>query len=129
MLIVQQALDVLRQLKVLNGNREYLFPQQKDPRKPMSDGAIAQVIKRIGYRGRMTVHGYRSIASSVLNESGLFNPDAIERQLHHKKVNAVRAAYNRAEYLAERAKMMQWWADWIDDCRKSNVIYTNFAEG
>jgi len=127
--LVPQALEALRQLQVLNGHREFLFPMQKDPRRPMSDGAIAAVIKRIGYRGRMTVHGYRSIASSVLNESGLFNPDAIERQLHHKEANAVRAAYNRAEYLAERTEMMQWWANWVDNCRSSNVVFPKFGEG
>ncbi|EDY86362.1 prophage CP4-57 integrase [gamma proteobacterium HTCC5015] len=74
------------------------------------------MIKRIGYRGRMTVHGYRSVASSVLNESGKFSPDAIERQLHHKEKNEVRGAYNRAEYLEERKAMMQWWADWVGYC-------------
>ena len=76
----------------------------------------------------MTVHGYRSVASTILNESSQFNPDAIERQLHHKESNAVRAAYNRAEYIEERTRMMQWWADWIVRCRNNgNVMYRRFA--
>lgn len=109
-----QAVELLESLREINGHREFLFVQVGNPRKPMSDGTIAGVIKRIGYRGRMTVHGYRSVASSALNESSLFNPDAIERQLHHKERNNSRAAYNRAEYLDERTKMMQWWADKVD---------------
>ena len=117
--LADQAIRALEDLKVVNGKREYLFVQVSNPRKPMSDGTMAGAILRIGYRGRMTVHGYRSVASSALNESGLFSPDAIERQLHHVEKNQVRGAYNRAQYLDERIKMMQWWADRVDLLRST----------
>jgi len=72
------------------------------------------VIDRVGYKKRMTGHGFRSLASTALNESGKFRPDAIERQLSHEQDDDVRRAYNRAEYYQERVEMMQWWADQID---------------
>jgi integrase len=80
----------------------------------MSNSTILRVIERVGYKGRMTGHGFRSVASSTLNESGLFDFDAIERQLSHEDRNDVRAAYNRAKYMDERHRIMQWWADKID---------------
>ena len=69
---------------------------------------------RMGYHQRATTHGFRALASTILNECGLWRPDAIERQLAHKVRNAVRAAYHRTEYLVERARMMQWWANFLD---------------
>ena len=124
----KEAVEVLLKLKDITGHRELVFPQKRDPKRPMTDATITRVIHRIGYKGRMTVHGYRSVASTILNESSQFNPDAIERQLHHKESNAVRAAYNRAEYIEERTRMMQWWADWIVRCRNNgNVMYRRFA--
>ena len=71
----------------------------------------------MGLRSRATIHGFRSLASSILNESGKWNPDAIERQLAHAEKDQVRAAYNRANYLDERRRMMQWYADYIDELR------------
>ena len=70
-------------------------------------------MKRMGYGGRAVPHGFRAMGSSILNESGQWNPDAIERQLAHREGNQVRAAYNRAEYLEERQRMMQWYADYL----------------
>ena len=71
----------------------------------------------MGLRSRATIHGFRSLASSILNESGKWNPDAIERQLAHAEKDQVRAAYNRANYLDERRRMMQWYADYLDELR------------
>ena len=74
-------------------------------------------IYRMGYHSRATIHGFRSLASSILNESGKWNPDAIERQLAHSERDQVRAAYNRANYLEERKQMMQWYADYLDELK------------
>jgi hypothetical protein len=79
----------------------------------MSENTINRLIGRMGYKGRVVGHGFRSLFSTVLNENG-FNRDAIERQLAHMERNAVRAAYNRAEYLPERRAMMQWWSDYLE---------------
>jgi len=75
---------------------------------------LLYALYRMGYHQRATTHGFRALASTILNECGLWRPDAIERQLAHKEQNAVRAAYHRAEYLDERIRMMQWWADYLD---------------
>lgn len=81
----------------------------------MSNSTVLRLIHRSGYKGRMTGHGIRTLASTVLNESGLFSVDAIERQLAHEESNQIRAAYNRARYFPERKQMMQWWANYIDE--------------
>ena len=75
----------------------------------------------MGYRSRATIHGFRSLASSILNESGKWNPDAIERQLAHSEKDQVRAAYNRANYLEERKQMMQWYADHLDELKQKGA--------
>ena len=75
----------------------------------------------MGYRSRATIHGFRSLASSILNESGKWNPDAIERQLAHSERDQVRAAYNRANYLEERKQMMQWYADHLDELKQKGA--------
>ena len=74
----------------------------------------------MGYRSRATIHGFRSLASSILNESGKWNPDAIERQLAHPEKDQVRAAYNRASYLEERKRMMQWYADYLEQLKENH---------
>jgi integrase len=81
---------------------------------------------RLGYKGRMSGYGFRAVASTILNESGKFSPDVIERQLAHCERDAVRGAYNRAEYLDERKKMMKWWADYVASI-ESKVIVGNFG--
>ena len=89
----------------------------------MSNSTILRVIERVGYKGKMTGHGFRTVASSTLNESGKFNFDAIERQLSHEDRDDIRAAYNRAKYMDERRKMMQWWADQMDQyCEDAAVV-------
>jgi integrase len=123
-----QAIDCLEQLRQVTGRCKMLFPKRGTSTEPMSNSTILRVIERVGYKGRMTGHGFRSVASSALNESGLFDFDAIERQLSHEDRNDVRAAYNRAKYMDERRGMMQWWSDKIDALESpSKVIYGSFS--
>lgn len=107
------ALETLEEIRALNPNSPLLFPSPHRGNKSISNNTLSLAMKRMGYTGIATPHGFRSLASSVLNESGRFNADAIERQLAHQEKNAVRAAYNRAEYLAERHTMMNWWSDYL----------------
>ncbi|EEY97757.1 tyrosine-type recombinase/integrase [Acinetobacter johnsonii] len=103
----------------LTHNQELLFPHRLNNREPMRSESILAVIKRSGYAGRMTTHGFRSLFSTVVNESNLFNPDAIERQLAHVPQNRIRSAYNRAQYWDERVKIMEWYGEqarsWMDE--------------
>lgn len=108
-----QSLAVLRELQRHTGNRQFVFPQQYKPSKCMSQNTMIYALYRMGYHSRTTGHGFRATASTILNEHG-FPPDVIERQLAHCERNKVRAAYNHAQYLPERRKMMQWWADYLD---------------
>jgi len=87
----------------------------------MSNNTMLYALYRLGYHGRATVHGFRAMASTVLNEKG-FRPDVIERQLAHREGNAVRASYNRAEYLSERRAMMEYWAEQLDVLTGANVV-------
>lgn len=82
---------------------------------PVSENTLIYAMYRMGYHGRATVHGFRGTASTILNESGLWSPDAIERQLAHVEGNQIRRAYNSAQYLDERRRMMQWWSDFLED--------------
>ena len=106
------TLELLAELKELTGNTPFLFPSRTKADGFISDATISRIIERMGYKGRVTPHGFRSLASSVLNEQG-FNPDAIERQLAHIENNKIRAAYNRADYLNERKEFMQWYSDFL----------------
>lgn len=111
----KQALKILLEMKARSRGGIYVFPSDRRDDRPMSENSILYLIHRIGYKGRMTGHGFRSVASTWANGSG-FNPDAIERQLAHVPENKVRAIYNRAAYLPERQAMLQAWADWFDSC-------------
>ena len=117
-----QAIAILRDLRALTGTGRYLFPGVRDHRRPMSDNTINAALRRLGYnKETMVGHGFRHMASTRLNELG-WNPDVIERQLSHKE-SGVRGVYNKAEHLAERRKMMQAWADYLDALRTStNVV-------
>ena len=106
------TLELLAELKELTANTPFLFPSRTKTDGFISDATISRIIERMGYKGRVTPHGFRSLASSVLNEQG-FNPDAIERQLAHIENNKIRAAYNRADYLNERKEFMQWYSDFL----------------
>lgn len=110
----RQAVEILLELKPLTGVWRYVFPCARTAGRPMSENAITAALRRMGYgREEMTGHGFRSTASTLLNELG-WSADAIERQLAHAERDGVRDAYNRAEYLAERQRMMQSWADYLD---------------
>ncbi len=119
-----QALAILEELHPLTGSGRYLFPSIRTNRKPMSENTINGALRRLGYtKEEMTGHGFRSMASTLLNEQG-FNKDWIERQLAHAERDNVRAAYNYAEYLPERKKMMQQWADYLDSLRNEKKVVT-----
>ena len=110
-----QALSLFQDLHKITGESEFVFPGDRNPKQPMSNNTLLYGgLYRMGLRSRATIHGFRSLASSILNESGKWNPDAIERQLSHSEKDQVRAAYNRANYLDERRRMMQWYADYLD---------------
>lgn len=112
-----QCVQMLSELREISGGGEWLFPNQQGYRHPvMSENTINALIDRMGYKGEVVGHGFRSMFSTILNENG-FNRDAIERQLAHLEKNRVRAAYNRAEYSAERQEMMQWWSDYLSSAR------------
>jgi len=134
----KQAIQVLEQLHPISGQYDLVFPSERKRTDCMSDGTLRLAIYRLGYDGNTAgkthcvPHGFRATASSILNEQG-FNPDAIERQLAHLERNGVRAAYtHHARYLDDRAKMMQWWADYLDAQRaqgiNGNVIAANFGK-
>lgn len=110
----KQAIAVIETLKPLTGSGKYLFPSIRTITRPMSENTVNGALRRLGYTGdEMVGHGFRSMASTILNEQG-WNRDAIERQLAHSERDGVRAAYNYAEYLPERKRMMQSWADYLD---------------
>lgn len=111
-----QAILILREVQKYTGNRDFIFPNQHKPMLCMSENTLLYALYRMGYHGRATGHGFRSTASTILNENG-FTPDVIERQLAHLERSAVRAAYNHAEYLPQRREMMQWWADYLDKAK------------
>ena len=110
----KSVLKILKALKSINGDYEYVLQSVYKTNKPISENTMLDGLYSLGYRHKMTVHGFRSLASTVLNEKSGFSHDVIERQLAHKERDAVRAAYNRAEYLDERIIMMDWWSDWLD---------------
>jgi len=110
----RQAVEIIRSMAATSNGSEFVFPTFHSPKKPISENAVNQALRRMGYGGTMTAHGFRSTASSLLNESKLWHPDAIERALAHEEEDAVRAAYNRTDYWDERVKMMQWWSDKLD---------------
>lgn len=112
--LATQALTLLAELKPLTGRGRYLFPSIRTAERCISDGTLNAALRRLGYStDEQTTHGFRTIASTLLNELG-FHPDVIELQLAHKPRDKVRAAYNKAERLAERRQMMQAWADYLD---------------
>jgi len=117
-----QAITILEEIKQLTGTGRYVFPSIRGNGRPMSNGTIIAALKTLGYSSDvMTAHGFRTTASTLLNEQG-WSPDAIERQLCHMPKDEVRAAYNRAQYLQERRRMMQSWGDYLDSLKNGAVI-------
>ncbi len=123
----RQAIEALKDLKPLAAGSSYVLPHIGTPRKPMGGSTINKAFGLMGYGGRFTPHGLRATASTILNEQG-YRPDVIERQLAHTERNRVRAAYNRADYLAERRLLMQEWADYLDAlCAGGDVVSIHSA--
>lgn len=111
--ITTQMRAILADLRLMTDESPFVLASQVNRSTPISNNTLLFALYRLGYKGRMTGHGFRSVASTVLNESGLWARDAIERQLAHKETDEVREAYHRAEYLDQRRRMMQWWSDYL----------------
>jgi integrase len=116
-----QAIEVLELLRTISGNKALVFPGEQDSEKPMSNMTILKALERMGYKGRMTGHGFRGVASTILHEQG-YNHNHIELQLAHAPRNEVSAAYNHALYLEPRTKMMQDWADFLEQTRRGGKV-------
>ncbi len=115
----RQSLAILTNMRSLSGSGRYVFPSIRSRARPISENTINAALRRMGYpKDQMTAHGFRTSASSLLNESGKWNPDAIERALAHMVAGSVRRIYNQSAYWAERVKMAQWWSDYLDELRE-----------
>jgi integrase len=115
----RQSVAVLRELHAATGPSGYVFPSIRTRTRPMSENTINAGLRRLGYASdEMTAHGFRAMASTLLNESGKWHPDAIERALAHGDTDKVRAAYHRGAHWQERVEMAQWWSDYLDTLRK-----------
>jgi integrase len=118
--LAPQAVVVLLDLRRLTGRGKLVFPGLRTPDRPISENTLNAALRRLGYsKDQATAHGFRATASTLLNESGKWNADAVERQLAHIEANKVRKAYQRGEFWEERVRMMKWWADHIDMLRES----------
>ena len=118
-----QVVNILQDLLLYSGHSRYLFPSMRAASAPISDATLIAGLRRMGYdKETMTVHGFRSMASTLLNERG-YNRDWIERQLAHGERNTIRAVYNYAQYLPERRRMMQEWADYLDELKAGVTVY------
>jgi integrase len=121
--LAPRAIAILRELHAINGRGKFVFPSVRSRERCMSENTVNAALRRLGFeKDEMTGHGFRAAASSMLNESGLWNADAIEAQLAHIEANAVRKAYARADYWDERVKMMNWWADRCDQMRRARAV-------
>ena len=116
----RQAVAILRGLHRVTGKGKLVFPCLRTVLRPISENTMNSALRRLGYdKTEVSPHGFRATASTLLNESGTWNPDAIERQLAHVEANDVRRAYARGEHWDERVRMMQWWADYLDGLREN----------
>lgn len=115
----KQAVEIFREVQKVTGASGYVFPSMRTRIRPMSENTINAGLRRLGYASdEMTAHGFRAMASTLLNESGKWHPDAIERALAHGENDKVRAAYHRGAHWKERVEMAQWWSDYLDQLRK-----------
>ncbi|HCH1623301.1 TPA: tyrosine-type recombinase/integrase [Vibrio parahaemolyticus] len=121
--LTEQALDLLEVMKPISGHREFVFPSDRDPKKPCNSQTANMALKRMGFAGRLVSHGLRSLASTTLNEQG-FEADLIEAALAHVDDNQVRSAYNRTDYLERRIPMMCWWSGHIGEAAKGSLSVT-----
>jgi integrase len=113
----RQAIEIIEAMRPISGIADFVFPAFHSRTKPISENTVNGALRRLGYQGVMTAHGFRSTASSLLNESEQWSPDVIESALAHQDQNAIRATYNRASYWKSRVEMMQWWSDHLDTLR------------
>jgi integrase len=121
--LAPQAIATLRKLHAFTGDSRLLFPSLRSRDRCMSENTVNAALRRLGFKqDEMTAHGFRSAASSILNESNLWNPDAIERQLAHVDADSVRRAYARADFWDERVRMMAWWAEKCESMRQGGVV-------
>lgn len=121
--LCRQAIALFNEAKVLSGGGRYVFPSIRSPLDPMSENTVNAALRRLGFTGdEMTAHGFRAMASTLLNESNKWSPDAIERSLAHKDKDTIRAAYHRGAHWAERVEMAQWWSDYLDQLRHGAEI-------
>ncbi len=121
--LAKQAVTILQELYPLTGRWKYLFPSARGKSRCMSENAVRVALRTMGYTNDdITPHGFRAMASSMLNEMGKWNPDAIERQLSHKDKNVIRRSYNHAQHLKERREMLQFWADYLDELKQGAEI-------
>lgn len=119
----RQAVSLFREIHAITGPVSYVFPSIRTRQRPMSENTINAGLRRLGYASdEMTAHGFRAMASTLLNESGKWHPDAIERALAHGDTDKVRAAYHRGAHWQERVEMAQWWSDYLDALRKGADI-------
>lgn len=115
----RQSLAILTNMRALSGSGRYVFPSIRSRTRPISENTINAALRRMGYpKDQMTAHGFRTSASSLLNESGKWNPDAIERALAHMVAGSVRRIYNQSAYWTERVEMAQWWSNYLDELRE-----------
>lgn len=117
----RQAVVLLRRVHEITGTFDFVFIGRNDPLRPLSDGAVAGLFKRVGYRGKQTMHGFRHLLSTALNNLG-YERDWVERQLAHGDPDKIRGTYNKAQYLEQRRKMMQAWADHLDELKRSDKV-------
>jgi integrase len=121
--LAPRAVIILRELQTITGSGKFLFPSVRSAARCMSENTINAALRRMGFtKDEMTGHGFRAGASTLLNESGKWNADAIEAQLAHVENDAVRRAYHRADYWNERVSMMNYWADYLDELREGGKI-------
>lgn len=122
----RQGWELLRELRALTGGNTYLFPNQRDPSKPVSNGAILAALKRMGYQNKMTGHGFRSLAMGIIKERLGYRHEVVDRQLAHQSGDTYGEAYDRAEFKEERRVMMQQYADYLDNIGSAKIIVGNF---
>jgi integrase len=121
--LAPRAVAILRELQALTGRGKFLFPSVRSADRCMSENTINAALRRLGFaKDEMTGHGFRSAASSMLNESGLWNADAVERQLAHVDSDSIRRAYARADFWEERVRMMAWWAERCEEMRRGGIV-------
>lgn len=123
-----QALALLRELHPVTGGGKYLFPNQRDHSRPMSNNALLKALERMGYKGEMTGHGFRALAMTAIKERLGYRHEVVDRQLAHVSKDKLESAYDRAQFLAERKRMMQDWADYLDAIASGQIVTGAFAK-